>query len=61
MDSLNNESYIVRGNEKKKEKNFLIEANKKRENLCCSLLEIEKFLCNCESFCKYIKLYHILK
>lgn len=32
-----------------------------KKDTCTSLNEVECFLCNFNSFCKYIKLYYLLK
>lgn len=34
---------------------------KLKKDTCTSLNEVECFLCNLNSFCKYIKLYYLLK
>ena len=35
--------------------------NEKKENIICSLYEIENFICTLKKVCKGIKLYKILK
>ncbi len=55
----NNIRRDLRGEEVNKKKVF--DFAKRKENTICSLKDVNYFLCNFQSFLKYIKLYNILK
>jgi hypothetical protein len=48
-------------NNKNCEKKEKFNLKEKKENVICSLFEIENFLCNIKKICNGIKLYKILK
>lgn len=54
----NTNNFMIRGDD---DKILFPNLNKKREAICCSLFEVEKFLCDFQRFYKYIELYKILK
>ncbi len=43
------------------EKNKKFDLKKKKENIACSLKEVECFLCDFHKLVNYVKLYTILK
>ena len=50
-----------RGKEKKENEAFLLRCKKNKDNLCKSLLEIEKFLCTVSRAKKGVCLYKFLR